>query len=539
MIRNRLLITLLMVIAVIICLGVSALWLVHSHTSRFDRLLDEKDETVLAVNSVIFHSSVLSDYLVPALLDSDKLAALEASPVINQHAAALGAQVEMLEDRFMGDGETPVLPQLGALVEAHLADIEAAISGAVPVPERALLGDRIASRTRAIARTARELVTTNAARTTAQRDVLAKQSRHTLIYLGLLVLTAAGVLFAIYRQFHSLALAPLADLTDSVREVGRRNFELSLPVRSEDEIGQLSEAYNEMAAELRHLHRETDEHIVALNALNRALLTAFPFAIIVVDREGSFVQVNPEAEQLLGGLGTPGRLPAKLHKLFEEVVATGDDYLPGAPDQALLFRLDEREFYYLPRIIALPPVEDLSDCWGIVLSDVSRFRWLDDLKMSALATVSHELRTPLTSIRMVLHLLLEQKIGPLNETQNEMIASGSKDCERLIDTLNDLLDVSRLNSGAGHLNIEAVAPGDLLAEQPASLKEKARAKQVEIEVDTNGSLPLVLADGPRIRQVLTNFLSNAIRFSPPESVVAVKARKAGAEFVRFMVSDRG
>jgi signal transduction histidine kinase len=357
--------------------------------------------------------------------------------------------------------------------------------------------------------------------------------------VGLLTAAALLILLVVYYQFSSLALKPLDALTDSVREVEKRNFELSLPVRRDDEIGRLSRAFNDMAAELHRLYRETDRRIVDLNARNRALLSSFPHAVIVLNEQGDLLQVNHEAEAILNSLGTPDRLPTKLKKLFAQAQKTGKEVMPSDLNQALLFRIDDREHYFLPRVFCLPPVDDMDSTWGMILTDVSRFRWLDSMKMDVLATISHEIKTPLTSIRMVLHLLLEQKTGKLTSLQEEMVSSASQDCERLLETLVGLLQLGKLTSGSKHLKLEAVSPASLLDRIPLSLRQEAREKDVTLTVESNGVLPAVCADQPRIDQVIVNLLSNAIKFSPASASVTLKAAKNGPDFVRFTVTDQG
>jgi signal transduction histidine kinase len=358
-------------------------------------------------------------------------------------------------------------------------------------------------------------------------------------YVALLIAAALLILIVIYSQFNSLALKPLDSLTASVREVAKRNFELSLPVRRDDEIGKLSQAFNDMAAELHRLYRETDRRIVDLNARNRALLGSFPHAVIVLDRDGNLLQVNHEAEAILGSLGTPDRLPSKLKKQFKLAQESGEEVMPSDLDEALLFRIEDREHYFLPRVFRLPSEDASESSWGMILTDVSRFRWLDDIKMNLLATVSHEIKTPLTSIRMVLHLLLEQKTGKLTTLQEQMVSSASDDCERLLETLVSLLQLGTFTSGSKHLTLQAVEPSALLQHIPLSIQQEADDKGITLTVECSKSLPAVRADQPRIEQVIINLLSNAIKFGPVSSAVTLKAAKRGSDYVRFSVADQG
>ena len=90
---------------------------------------------------------------------------------------------------------------------------------------------------------------------------------------------------------------------------------------------------------------------------------------------------------------------------------------------------------------------------AVVLQDVTRFRLLDDVKSNLVSTVSHELKTPLTSVRMGLHLLLEERIGALNPKQTELLLAAREESERLLKMINDLLDIAKLESGRAGLRL--------------------------------------------------------------------------------------
>jgi len=540
MIRNRLRTTVLMALAVVVGLGLGAMWLVHSHTKRFERLLDEELRAIMTTHAITFHTQIISSYAIEAASNTASGTIKARDPVMTQACAALRSASQELRDKVRNPHEAQAVAELMSLIDSLLTEMQHATD---PIAARPNVpganGSRIADLSRGIARVSQRVAALNDARLIAERATFANQTRDATLYVALLTAVALLILFVLYWQFNNLALRPLAILTDSVREIENRNFELSLPVRRDDEIGKLSIAYNDMAAELRRLYHETDRHIVDLNARNRALLTAFPNAVIVLDDDGNLLQINPEAESILSSLGTPNRLPAKLKKPFDHSLSSGEEYLPDELDQALLFRIGEREVYYLPRIFRLPAVEDMDPAWGIILTDVSPFRWLDDMKMNVLATVSHEIKTPLTSIRMILLLLLEQKTGKLTGLQEEMVGSASNDCERLLETLGTLLQHSRLSSGSKHLDLRAIPPSSLFQTIPLSLQQAADDKQVTLEVLSNGNLPLVSADELRIAQVVSNLLSNAIKFTPPSSTVTLNTVKLGPDYIRFKISDHG
>ncbi len=101
---------------------------------------------------------------------------------------------------------------------------------------------------------------------------------------------------------------------------------------------------------------------------------------------------------------------------------------------------------------------------AVVLSDVTKFRLVDQLKSDMVSTVSHELKTPLTSLQMAVHLLLEEVVGPLNAKQIELLLAARQDAERLLTLVNDLLDLTRIEQGRLRLNLGAVEVSALVAE---------------------------------------------------------------------------
>jgi signal transduction histidine kinase len=174
----------------------------------------------------------------------------------------------------------------------------------------------------------------------------------------------------------------------------------------------------------------------------------------------------------------------------------------------------------------------------LVLGDVTNLRRLDEMKSGLLSVVSHELKTPLTSIRMAVHLLLEERIGSLTAKQVELIVAARDDSDRLHKIIEELLDMGRLESGRVNLDLQPQSVQTLLSQaveaQEAAFHDHGVSVAVEIAEDT----PDVLADPARIDHVFSNLLSNALKFTPPGGQVRVTAAPQGA-FVRFVVADTG
>ena len=365
-----------------------------------------------------------------------------------------------------------------------------------------------------------------------------KESTKNYLFVSTLVLLGTAVAFIIYFQLVRHLVDPVVRLQQSIEEVRKGNFELTIPEPGQgSEFQSVAAAFNDMAAELKQRRGEADEHLLRANLVNRAILEAIPSPVFVLGDDTNIVQINPAAEDLTEKLGVSGRLPLKIQRILDECKKTGTHLLPEDPREALLFRVHEEEFYYLPRIFRFVSDDGHSSGWAILLHNVSRIRWLDDMKTNLLSTVSHEIKTPLTGIRMVLHLLLENK---LDKMQHTMVSSANEDCERLLVTLNTLLDLSRAESGTTHLSR---VPVDIreTAERAARLYQgAATSKGCTIKVENaDGPLPEVLVDTVRIDEVLNNLVSNAVKHSPVHAPITIRCEKLGAEFIRVSVIDKG
>jgi signal transduction histidine kinase len=163
---------------------------------------------------------------------------------------------------------------------------------------------------------------------------------------------------------------------------------------------------------------------------------------------------------------------------------------------------------------------------------------LDEVKTNLVSTVSHELKTPLSSIRMGLHLLLEEKIGTLNPKQLELLLAAREDSERLLRMINDLLDLARLESGQTRQRFELISPKILIKNAVPDLNSLVEANDAHLVTNIAPELPDVAVDLRQIGHVFSNFVSNAARHSRPGEEVVLSAKPIGKS-VRFSVLDHG
>jgi signal transduction histidine kinase len=382
------------------------------------------------------------------------------------------------------------------------------------------------------------------ARTSDGHDAAAEVNNAIRILFVLMILALCAFILASIGLHRGL-LVPLRSITASIRQVGEGNLDQEVPVLDNDELGTLARSFNRMATQLKVYRANTSVELMRLNTTIRATLASFPDPIFVLNSEGAVEFRNPEADQLAVKLLFSGvmRLPKKVDDQVEQVRASGQDYLPTLLKDAIKFHLDGQDRYFLPRIVLLR--EESGQLFGVavILEDVTRMLLLDDVKSNLISTVSHELKTPLTSVRMALYLLFEKTVGTLNDKQMDLVATAREDADRLLRTLNDLLDLAKLEQGPSQLVLAQVSPTDLIQAAVHDSREVAHAAGVTIRTEIASGLPDVEIDRQRIAYVFANLITNAIKYAPGEPSLLVRAEmgknRAGQPSVRFSVRDNG
>ncbi|OAM88789.1 hypothetical protein AW736_17345 [Termitidicoccus mucosus] len=352
---------------------------------------------------------------------------------------------------------------------------------------------------------------------------------------------AAGIALSLWlgwRLARSI-LQPIESLTLSARALGDGNLDHDVPVTSRDELGELARTFNAMAAKLRAYRDAMTARVVRAQRTMEATLTSTPDPLFVIARDGSTELRNPAAEALAASPEFADGFPEPLGARIQEVLGTGVHFLPSDYNHVVMTRVGNDERFYLPRILAIG--DELTGFGGaaMILQDVTKFRLLDDAKNNLVGTVSHELKSPLTSLRMAVYLLLEQNIGELSPRQRDLLETARDDADRLLRILNDILDLSRIESGRAALSRRDTPVRALLAEMAREMKPIVDDVGQRIEIEVDEAVTNVFLDPERIRHVFVNLLGNAAKYSPEGGVITLYARPAGDGSVRFGVRDQG
>jgi PAS domain S-box-containing protein len=366
--------------------------------------------------------------------------------------------------------------------------------------------------------------------------------------LTVTTLAALAIGAAVSITLTNRLLRPLGVLNQAVGRLGSGDFDVRAKVAGRDEIAQLADQFNSMADRLVEYRNSSLGELLLAQQAAQAAIDSIPDPVILFSNDGGILKINDAAAALVqkagaGEVDMLATLPPALRSALEQarcyVLEGKGPYVPnGFEDAIAVTDAGGNESWVLLR--ATPVYEQRGRINGVtvILQDVTRLRRFDELKDDLVATVAHEFRTPLTSLRMAIHLVLEGVAGPLTEKQGDLLFAARDDCQRLQRTVDELLDLARIQSGKLSMQPRPLRAADLVHQAIELHRGQADEKQVTLTADVGLGLDQVMADPQRVQLVLSNLLGNAIRHSPDGGGVEIALAPQRGQ-VRFSVTDSG
>ena len=370
-------------------------------------------------------------------------------------------------------------------------------------------------------------------------------ARHSVVGLGVGLVASLALAFLAAWWLVRTIVHPIEAVTAAATAIGGGQLHLVVPASGRDEVGRLAEAFNAMAEKLRAYRRANSERLGRAQQSAQATIDSFPDPVVVLDTLGRVETANPAAQTLLGvrppadgETPAPWPPPDSLRAAVRDALDSQRPTLTETFEQAVAFRHGGGERVYLPQVrpIRDPAGETLGA--AVVLSDVTRYQLLDRLKSDWVATVSHELKTPLTSVRLAVHVLLEELVGPLEVKQVELLLEARENTERLLKLIEHLLALARLEEGREPLDLRPTDPAALLRAAAETAAARAEDRRIALTVTAAPDLPAVAVDATRFGQALSNLVENALTYTEPGGSVTLTA-EASPGGVTLTVADTG
>ena len=343
------------------------------------------------------------------------------------------------------------------------------------------------------------------------------------------------VAFSFAVNFPGYIANPLKELTARIKEVSNRNYHQQIDFRSDDEFGELGQAFNTMTKKLDEFENSNLASILFEKKRIETIINSMHDAILGLDEKLIIIFANEVACTLIGM--TAGQLNGR----YAPDVALENDLLRNllVNDQPRLkIFADNRESFYSRESLSVNSKDKVIGK-VIILKNITEYQQLDEAKTNFIATISHELKTPISSIKMSLKLLEDARIGEVNTEQKQLLENIDDDARRLLQITGELLDMAQVETGKLQLNFGSTHPKNIVDYAVKAIKFTADQKQVSINVQCDESLPEVHADLDKTTWVLINLLSIAIKYSHEKSTVELVVKKHHSDEIEFTVQDHG
>lgn len=301
---------------------------------------------------------------------------------------------------------------------------------------------------------------------------------------------------------------------------------------------------SEQAQEMGQMLRRQQEE----GTRSQAILTSIADGVVVNDTEGRVILVNPVAEHILG-VPIEDLLGEDLRGFFsflgteeeKEAIAAMEKLLNAqVPETAKTFKMRLMVDNRIIHASMSPVLTQRNDFLGVVtiLRDITKEVEADRVKTEFVSTVSHELRTPMTAIKGYTDLVHAGAAGPINENQRRFLGIISSNTDRLTALINDLLDISRVETGRVRFETKPLQIGDVVADVVNVLAGQAEENDQTLTYEVVAGMPDVMGDRDRLNQVLTNLIANAIHYTPQGGEIEVQVYPVEGA-VRVDVRDTG
>lgn len=370
-----------------------------------------------------------------------------------------------------------------------------------------------------------------------------------LLFGGLSVIVAIGMLIKLPDSINR----PFKELSEGINEIANHNYDTELHLKGGTAMEQLSANFNRMARRLRDYHNSSLSKLKVSKQYIETIIDSIDEPIVCLDHDLTLFFINNEALDILNlrreeAVGRSAQEIAMRNDLLRRLLNGMDERKAseagGKKMEPLKIYADNKESYfqvkYLPVRMTGHDGTVTERGTVVMLKNITEFHKLDVAKTTFISTISHELKTPISAILMSQQLLTDNRVGALNTEQKELSDSIRENGERLLGIIGELLNMTQVESGVLQLKPHITKPIELIEYAIKANRVQADKFHINIEVDYPAEkIAKLYVDSEKIAWVLTNLLSNAIRYSNENGRVVIGAQQPDTHRVVLYVQDFG
>ena len=347
---------------------------------------------------------------------------------------------------------------------------------------------------------------------------------------------------------------PFQELSQGINEIAKHNYDVELHLSGSRTMEQLSMNFNRMAHRLRDYHNSSLSQLRVSKQYIETIIDSIDEPIVCIDQNLNLYYINNEALDILNlkradVLGKSAQEIAMRNDLLRLLLVGMSEHKvhDNAEEkkvEPIKVYADNKESYfqvkYLPVRMNSDEGKAKESGTVILLKNITEFHKLDVAKTTFISTISHELKTPISAILMSHQLLADNRLGALNPEQKELSESIRENGERLLSITGELLNMTQVESGVLQLKPHVTRPIELIDYAIKANQVQADKFHINVEVEyPEVKISRLYVDSEKIAWVLTNLLSNAIRYSPENGRVIIGAQQTDEHHVTLFVQDFG
>ncbi|MFI4984235.1 MAG: ATP-binding protein [Rickettsiales bacterium] len=381
-----------------------------------------------------------------------------------------------------------------------------------------------------------------------QTEEITLMIKHMSKVVLLITLLAFFVGLLISSTWINRILRPLSQLTQLIRQASEGKLGTKLDIRGNDEVAALGKEFNTLTTNIESYRNSTVGHVIQTQLFMQAAIDSYPDPILILDKELKTLHVNRAAVEffefdnsknyLEGFLSIlPENLRSRVENLAQMILADPHENLPDALTGALLVQIADKRYEFI--VGARPVHETLKGVIGIavIMRNITNLNVKGYIKTENISNMMHTLLQPLNSVHIAIHSCLDQKIGMLNEKQEEVLSYARNDCFRLRRNLVNLQDLNYIETTQFSV-LHKLNLVEIIQEVIDSFEALASTQDIVLDAEFDGAESNIYANDYQIKLVLENLIDNAISHSNPGYQVSIRLHDLPKK-VKFLIHNGG
>lgn len=389
----------------------------------------------------------------------------------------------------------------------------------------------------ALSATINNIVLVNTSAISLKANIANTNANAALIWIIVVAILSAVIATIMLFRFPKSFSKPIEELTDGIIEVSNGNYDNRLTFSSRSEFGKVALSFNSMAEQLSRFRSSSMSRIMSAKRYLEIIINSIDEPIIGIDKNKVVLFANASATSILNIthdriVGQSALDVSLTNDLFRRLMRGLEN--SDKKDEPLKIYSDNKESYFQVHYT----VASKDSGTVIQLSNVTKFKELDNAKTNFISTISHELKTPISAILMSLKLLEDERVGQMNQEQIALSKSIRENSDRLLNITGELLKMTQVEAGKILLNPKVTKPIELINYAINATRVLAEKFECNIELEYPDKLPKLFVDSEKVAWVITNILSNAIHYSSENARIIIGARQIDHK-IEIYVQDFG